>query len=538
MSTGNLRVPLAPTTPCITINTMKNLLKKPLYLAILSIILLSMPWLINGLWFTILAGFVPLFFIQKNSSQPLKWAAAVFFTWIMITCWWVSLATVLALIMIPLVGLVFTFVPWAIFHKITKNNCSEPVKWLLFISIWICAEAAYTHQDISFPWLTLGNAPSPFFVQWYSSTGIFGGTLWILISNILIFKSFENYSKARAITAASVILTPMVFSTILYINRGGELKEGEKVQVAVIQPNIDPYTEKFKGLNTYKQVQIMLNEAKKAPLTTDYYILPETAISGSLWLHNLSEDISINQFKSFLALRNPSATFVTGASTLRLQDNTEPTNYNTRTTGDFRYISYNTALWVDTTDVIDYYHKAKLVCGVEMIPYPEVFSALDNVFSIDLGGLGGKMGRSTERAIYDDIGTAICYEGIYGEFFTEYVQRGAQLIFIISNDGWWGNTAGHKHLLRYSRLRAIETSRWIARSANTGISAVIDHRGGILHQLTWDKRGVIVAEVYKRDNITPYVQWGDLITRLALFIMGLLLFYQLSQHYRKKIVSL
>ena len=517
---------------------MKKLLKKPLYLSILSVVLLSMPWVVNGLWFTILAGFVPLFFIQKMSKHPLKWAAAIFFAWIMITCWWVSMATLLALIMVPLVGLVFTFLPWAAFHKTTKNNCTEPVKWMLFITIWICAEAAYTYQDISFPWLTLGNAPAPFFVQWYSSTGIFGGSLWILISNILIFKSLEKYSKTKALTAACIILIPMLLSTIIYVKRGSELKDGEKIEVAVIQPNIDPYTEKFKGLNRYEQVKIMLAEAAKAPSNTDYYILPETAIGGSLWLHNIDRNLSINQLKGFLKKRSPKATFVTGASTLRLQDSSEPTNYNTRTTQDFRYVSYNTALWVDTTDITNYYHKGKLVCGVEILPYPEVFSTLDNLFSIDLGGLSGKMGRSTERNVYNDIGTAICYEGIYGEFFTEYVQQGAQLIFIISNDGWWGNTAGHKHLLRYSRLRAIETSRWIARSANTGISAVIDPRGGVQQELTWDKRGILIAEVHKRDNITPYVQWGDLVTRLSAYVMALLLFYRLSQHYRKKIISL
>ena len=517
---------------------MKSLLRKPLYLSLLSVIMLSMPWVFNELWFTVLAGFVPLFFIQKTNAHSLKWVAGTFFLWILVTCWWVSLATLLALIMVPLVGMVFTFVPWAIFHKVTKKNCTEAVKWLLFITIWISSEAAYTHQDISFPWLTLGDAPSPFFAQWYSSTGVFGGSLWILISNILLFKTVENYSKSRAITTASVIIIPMVISTILYIKRGSDLYQGEKVEVAVIQPNIDPYTEKFKGLNVYKQVEIMLGEAKKAPASTNYYLFPETAIEGSLWLHNLEKNYTINKFKQFLIQNNPTGVIVTGASTLRLQEKDEPTTYNTRNLKEFRYMSYNSALWIDTTKKIDYYHKAKLVCGVEMIPYPEVFNALDNLLSINLGGLGGKMGRSTERAVYDNVGTAICYEGIYGQFFTQYVQQGAQLIFIISNDGWWGNTAGHKHLLRYSRLRAIETSRWIARSANTGISAVIDNRGGVQQKLTWDKKGVLIAQIHKRNNITPYVIWGDLIARLSIYIMGLLLFYRLSQHYRKKIVPL
>ncbi len=537
---------------------MNKLLKKPLILSLLSVLLLTIPWYTEGVWFlSILGGFVPLFFIQKNSKHPLLWAALTFFLWIMATLWWVSIATILALVMVPLVGMIFTFVPWAIFHKLTKKNCSESVKWTLFVTIWICAEAAYTHQDISFPWLTLGNAANPVFAQWYSATGVFGGSLWILICNILIFKLIENFNKSkspitrstisralgsRGIVTGVVILLPILISVSMYIYRGTEISNeigsAKGVEVSVIQPNIDPYTEKFDRLSTTDQVSLMLTEATKAPTSTDYYILPETAISGGVWHNSANEARAIRLLRGFLKHHNPSAEFVTGASTYRVMDKAEPYDYNSKSIGEIRYMSYNTAIWVDTTLHLDYYHKAKLVCGVETIPYPSIFKALDKTFSINLGGLGGTLGRSAERAVYDSIGTAICYEGIYGEFFTGYIREGAQLMFIISNDGWWGDTQGHKHLLRYSRLRAIETDRWIARSANTGISAIINPRGEVVEKLTWDKRGQLAQKVYKRDTLTPYVVWGDSIARLSLYIMSLLIFYRLGQHYRKKIVSL
>ena len=94
---------------------------------------------------------------------------------------------------------------------------------------------------------------------------------------------------------------------------------------------------------------------------------------------------------------------------------------------------------------------------------------------------------------YDVFNTAICYEGLYGDFYGDFVRRGAQFMAIISNDGWWGDTPGYKHLFTISRLRAVEHRRAIARSANTGMSGFISARGDIGQTLGWEKRGVLTA---------------------------------------------
>ena len=74
------------------------------------------------------------------------------------------------------------------------------------------------------------------------------------------------------------------------------------------------------------------------------------------------------------------------------------------------------------------------------------------------------------------IGCAVCYESIYGEFCTDYVRKGARAMTVITNDAWWGDTPGHRQHCNYSRLRAIELRREIARCGNTGISCIIDGR--------------------------------------------------------------
>ena len=81
----------------------------------------------------------------------------------------------------------------------------------------------------------------------------------------------------------------------------------------------------------------------------------------------------------------------------------------------------------------------------------------------------------------------ICYESVYGEYSTGYIKKGAQAIFIMTNDGWWDNTAGHRQHLYFASLRAIEARRAIARSANTGISAFVNQRGDILQPTRYDE---------------------------------------------------
>jgi apolipoprotein N-acyltransferase len=118
---------------------------------------------------------------------------------------------------------------------------------------------------------------------------------------------------------------------------------------------------------------------------------------------------------------------------------------------------------------------------------------------------------------------AICYESIYGRFYTEYIKKGANLMFIITNDGWWDNTPGYRQHLTYASLRAVETRRSIARSANTGVSALINQRGEITARAGWWTPAVLKGTLHANDKHTFYVTHGDYIGRLACFVMLLLL---------------
>ena len=116
-----------------------------------------------------------------------------------------------------------------------------------------------------------------------------------------------------------------------------------------------------------------------------------------------------------------------------------------------------------------------------------------------------------------------------------FARNGAEVMALISNDGWWGNTTGHKRLFDFCRLRAIETRRAIARSANTGISGFISPTGKTIgDRLEWDEQGVLTAEVELRSDKTVYTIYGDWIARISTFVAVLTLLYFVAYRIRKR----
>jgi len=152
--------------------------------------------------------------------------------------------------------------------------------------------------------------------------------------------------------------------------------------------------------------------------------------------------------------------------------------------------------------------------------------------SIDLGGSSGSLGASKVREVFQwqkvKVGPIICYESIYGEFVAGYVRNGANMLAIITNDGWWGDTQGHKQHYTYARLRAIENRRDIARAANTGNSGFFNQSGDDFLKTEYWVPGVEKKEVYLNDEITFYTKYGDYLARFSMLISAFLILIYLS----------
>ena len=530
-------------------------------LTILTGILLSIAWPARGLSVLLFIGFVPLLiaedFVSKNKHRfsnvfVFNLAFVGFTLWNILTTYWIYFSTLFGVILAILLNALFYSIVFVLFH-ITKNKLGKGIGYLSLIAYWITFEYLHLDWDLSWPWLVLGNGFSTTitWIQWYEFTGVFGGSLWILVTNILLFqwinKSFiektnKPFRSSWLYGTLGLIIVPIILSNIIF-KTYEEVKS--PVKVVVVQPNIDPYDEKFTGMSPEEQMHRIITLAKKkTDSTTQFIVAPETAISQGLWEEKIHESWSIDSLKKIIR-QYPNIRIVCGASTHKEFRPGEPLSPTARKFKgeEIYYDAYNAAIQINKDNNIEIYHKSKLVPGVEIMPYSKYLKFLEK-YALDLGGTVGSLGTQPNRTPFDaknsavKVAPVICYESIYGEYVSKYVKNGANLIFIMTNDGWWSNTAGYKQHSSYASLRAIETRRSVARSANTGISSFVNQRGEQSQRTGWWQEAVIKETLNANSKITFYVAHGDYIARifsyLTIVLIAAIIYLRILRRVRTK----
>lgn len=525
------------------------------FLVILSGLLLAVSWPTYGFPLIIFFAFVPLLLAEFNlrnhssSNTRLKvfgFSYLSFFVWNLITTYWIYFSTPFGGIFAILANSLLMSVVFLLYHLVAKRTGFSAASAFL-VSIWMVFEKIHLNWDFSWPWLNLGNAFSEYisWVQWYEYTGTFGGTLWIWLVNIAVFKAILQFLQFKeksilyraAFKIAALILIPLGISLFLYY----DYQEPEKeLEVVILQPNINPYTQKYTTNDS--SIGDLLLKLSRESLTdsTDLVLAPETVFADGTRMSNFyhSEAVFFGQQISRL---NPGLSFLGGLSMFdRFSDPAKVQKQSNRIGAREWYDDYNSAfLTKNSSDSIQLYHKSKLVVGVENFPYQSILKPLLGEVMIDLGGTVAMKTTQEDREVLwlkDSLGTApiICYESVYGEYVTGYVKNGANFLSIITNDAWWGNTQGHKQHLSYARLRAVETRRFVARSANTGISAIINSRGNIEKQLGYEKQGSFRGKVGICNEKTFYVQYGDYLARIAQFLALFIFLFSMVKFKRKR----
>lgn len=516
---------------------------------VFSAILLSIPWYEWGSGLFLLFAFIPLLFVEESIANTtgkgkygkiFLYASLSFSLWNILTTWWIKNASFVGLVAAIVVTTLLMSVAFVMYAYI-KGIWGRKTGYFGFVLFWLMYEFAYNHGEISWPWLTLGNGFlfSTRFIQWYEYTGVFGGSLWVIVVNVFQYELFRKYYKEGIkvrnlkfsfISTILVIILPIISSLSIYYTY--QEKDNPR-EIVVVQPNIDPYL-KFNDIPQIEQTRIQISEAAKLiTQNTDYVVAPETSISGQFWTDQLEYVPDIRLIREFQK-PYPQMKYVVGIYCYERYLSESAKTKTARPLGEtgFYYDTHNSAIQLDSTSQIPIYHKSMLVTGVEKMPYTWLFKPLEKL-TLKLGGIFRSHGTQQERDVFsapDDetvVAPVICYESVFGEFVGEYIQKGANIIFVITNDGWWGNTPGHRQHNGLSQLRAIETRRSIARSANTGISCFINQKGDIQKELTWWKRGAIKASVNLNSELTFYTRFGDYIGRagfylaLALFVISI-----------------
>ena len=540
---------------------------KYIFLSLISALLLSISWPTYGIPFFIFFAFVPLLLMEQEISKFSKinkkgWAVfgltyLAFFIWNVVTTGWLYHAknpdgnNSLLAVAIPvivnslLMSLVFQLYYW---YKKVRGTYFGLV---FFVAIWLSFERFHLNWEFTWPWLNLGNAFSeyPQLIQWYDTIGATGGSFWILLINVFAFYTLRIWQAGRirkdlvkniSILTAIIVL-PLLISIYKY-NSYQEKPVGE-VTTLLLQPKLDPYTEKYSKDSLQILGELLTLAEENSKTKVDFFIAPETAFpgNGSLSENGFNKSTSIAIAKEFLG-KHPQSIFLTGASTHKfLFDEAETEDYSTKIQEGVWVNSYNSALQIIPNQEVEVYHKAKLVPGVEIFPYIRYLKPILGDAMLDFGGANSSLGIDKERKVFSNrfnkakMAPIICYESIYGEYVTDYVKNGANLLAIMTNDSWWDNTEGHKQLLSYARLRAIETRREIVRAANSGISAHINARGDILQDTFYDDRTALLVKANLLEEKSIYTKIGDLISRIAIFVLGFLIIYHFGERIASKI---
>ena len=538
---------------------------KYIILAAISALFFSVSWPTYGVPFFIFFAFVPLLLMEQEISKFSKikrkgWAVFglsyfTFFIWNLVTTGWLYYAknpdgsNSLLAVAIPLFAnsllMSSTFQLYYWYKKVRGTYFGL----VFFVAIWLSFEKFHLGWEFTWPWLNLGNVFSeyPKIIQWYDTIGATGGSFWILLINVFTFYAIRIWEAGRIrkdlIKNVSILMAVIFLPVLTSVYKYNSFQEKPigNVNVVLLQPELDPYNEKYSkdSLQILDELLTLAEQNSKGKV--DFFIAPETAFPGrgSLSEKGFNKSISINIAKEFLT-KHPRSILLTGASTHKfLFNESETENYSVKIQEGLWVNSYNSALQIIPNQNVEVYHKGKLVPGVEIFPYIRFLKPFLGDAMLDFGGATSSLGIDKERKVFVNqfnkakVAPIICYESIYGEFVTNYVKNGANLLAIMTNDSWWGNSEGHKQLLSYARLRAIETRREIVRAANSGISAHINAKGDIVEDTFYGDQTALAVTANLLEEKSIYTKTGDLISRIAIFVLGFLLIY----HFGEKIAS-
>ena len=522
-----------------------------------------------------MVGFIPLLWVEESISKKGKdknWrvflSAYLFYSvFNFIGIWWISNAAWIAVITSVILNSFF-FSLTALFYHGVKSRLGNKAGYISFITLFVAWEyIELLDWDFSWPWLTLGHSLAnwPCLMQWYSFTGVLGGSFWLILINLYLFFALKVRLEIKEyflvfkkfLRAALFVIIPVIISLFQYYNYE---ETGKYVDFVVLQPNMDPYAkDRFIDANGIREpsyssgvhVKKMLEMAsEKIDQHVDFLLMHETALPKTESNRTLSISSDLGTVKKWRT-QYPKLNILTGlayedykVNSVELNEIPPTYRIDGRNGSYFEY--FNSCILINSADSLAQYHKSKLVLGVERIPdyliyfqkYSQDFDSNPNARIYNPNN-GTQVERSVFKSMDDSISIApiICYESLFGEYVTGYVRNGANILGIITNDAWWGNTAGHQQHWSFARIRAVETRRSVARSANTGWSGFINQRGDELMKSVYLKPAVLRSKLKLNNSITFYVKYGDVLGKWCLVLAMIILLNLLVSKLKKKGVS-
>lgn len=366
--------------------------------------------------------------------------------------------------------------------------------------IWVICEFARNYMIFNgFPWGNITNTQYAYLpiIQIVDLTGIHGLAYIMIVMNLWVAeriacRSFKGAKQLHGLYALFLLIFVVSYGYARLSHIDSVQSKWPGIKVAMLQGNI-PQEEKHEDGLEEKQLDVYRKYSKiVANNDIDLIVWPETAYP---YLVNEraeslpSKDMGLND-----APRDADPFILTGALTV-----TDGRNRKLR----------NSMLLVDRgAQIIGEYSKVHLVPFGEYVPYRKFLFFAKRLVDV-VGDFAP--GKKVEPLFTDNfqIGGLVCYEDLFPEISREHVRKGANILAVITNDAWYGRTSAAFQHVAIAVFRAVENRRWMIRSANSGVSAVIDASGRVLSQTGIFEEGMIVSNVKLGNIETPYTKTGD-----------------------------
>jgi len=379
--------------------------------------------------------------------------------------------------------------------------------WLFLPLFWVACEQLRSLFVLGFTWGALGYAgvPMPEAIQFASATGVFGVSFWLALANALVLEAaFASPAALRKVVVALAIVVglPIAHGRMTV----GQWDDRPSIRVAVIQPNVGAewkWDERFKDESFDILGELTREAAREGP---DLVVWPETAAPSYL-LHEPEYFAKVAG-----VARELGVPILTGCPDIEVTDDSRR---SVRT--------YNSVLLVGPDGAAKAkYDKMHLVPFGEFIPFQTVFPALERV---DLGEADFSPGQ--ERVVFElpeaRFSVLVCFESTFPRLVRLFVHDGAEFLVNVTNDVWYGRTSMPFQHASIAVMRSIETHRSLARSANSGVSLLVDPGGRILRELGIFERGYLVDDLPVVTEETFYARYGDIfpwaVSALALALV-------------------
>ena len=376
--------------------------------------------------------------------------------------------------------------------------------------LWTCLEYAKSHLLTGFPWENLAYSQylNRHLIQAVDITGTYGITFIIILVNVIIYDAInDRFRGKRAMGEVALGLIVVIgiycYGYIRIDQIGKALHAAKTMNVAVVQGNIDQsvkWNPDFQNDTITAYKNLSLEERQSPPGLT---VWPETATPFFF------QDANKMQSEILNVARNSGDWLLFGSP-----------SYQKNCDGDAACVSFlNSAFLLSPQGkILGRYDKVHLVPYGEYVPLRKMFPFI-NKLVVGVGDFRSGEGYYPLTMNGHKLGVLICYEGIFSEASRTYKKMGADLLVNITNDAWFGRTSAPYQHLSMTVFRAVENRLYILRSANTGISAIIDPTGRIVAHTELFERTALRNTIKFINNMTFYAAYGDVFTVICMMAL-------------------